>query len=130
MSIVPRDLYTKEIKRCISDLICFCDAKDFYSLDDIHQDELVALGIKAFGCDIEIIIGSDANHHLAKLLTSHDRDDEIELIKCIKESAREKLGSYFDDMIQEELNDRRVESFYAAGKRRHVDHINGEVRYI
>ena len=130
MCIVPRDLYTKEIKRCINDLINFCDATDFYSLDDIHQDELVALGIKAFGCDIEIIIGSDANHYLANLLTSHDRDDEIELIKCIKESAREKLCSYFDYMIQEELNDRRANSFFEAGKRRHVDQINGEVRYL
>lgn len=130
MSIVPRDLYTKEIKRCIDDLILFCDAKDFYSLDEIHQNELVALGIKAFGCDIDIVIGSEANLYLANLLTSSDRDNEIELIRCIKESAREKLCSYFDYMIQEELTDRLANSFYTKIPR-YIDLIkNGEVRYL
>ena len=126
MSTIPKYLYTKEIKSCIYDLICFCDAKDFYSLDTIHQDQLVALGIAALGGDIDIVIGSSANKQLAKILNSYDRDEEIELINSIKESARDALGIYFERMIEDELID-LSQSSYSYGRR---DTFDGEPRYL
>ena len=130
MSMIPKDLYTKQITRCIRDLIRFEDAKDFYSLDEIHQDKLVNLGLSALGGDIEIIIGSDANRHLAKILNSYDRDEEIELIKSIKESAREKFAFYFTQMMEEVKDDIITEAVCEIRRRRRIDQINGEVTHI
>lgn len=129
MLTVPRDLRTKEIKSFIDDVISESDPKDFYSLDEIDQDKFSALCIRAFGCDVEIILGSDANSHLAKYFLTYDQDEAIDLLAKVKESAREHFSSYFDLLLDEELADRRHESLIAAGKHRYVDQINGEVRY-
>ncbi len=112
MTNVPRSLYTKEITSFINDLVEYQDAKCFYSIDDIHQDKLVALGIKALDCDIDIVIGHDANKHLAEFLLSSDPDDRIELIHAMKDSAREKFSSYFDIMISDKRDEIRRDTLW------------------
>lgn len=112
MISVPKSLYTKEIKSFINDLVESQNAKCFYSLDDIHQDKLVALGIKALDCDIDIVIGSDANKHLATFLLSYDPDEKIELFDAIKDSAREKFSNYFDIMISDKCDEIRRDTLW------------------
>lgn len=127
---IPNDLRTKEIKTYINDLIYFDSSKDFDSLDEIHKDRLCVLGLKAFGGDIDIVIGSEANHHLTSYLLSSDPDDQIELMHSLKESVHEKFSPYFNKMIEESREDIRVELLYYAGKKAHIDPINREVRYL
>lgn len=129
MRTIPRDLYNKETRTFIDEMISFEDAKDFDSLDEIHQDEWTALCIKALGCDVDIVLGSDGNSALVKLLLTYDRDEEIEVVKSLKESAREQFSGYFDEMLNEEKSNRYADSMYDAGKSRHVDRVNGEVRW-
>lgn len=130
MLTIPRDLRTKEIKDFISDVITYSNAKDFYSLDELEQDKFSALCIRAFGCDVEIIIGSDANSHLAKYFLTYDRDEAIDLLDKVKESAREQFSGYFNFLLDEEKANIRHETLIEAGMRTYVDQTNGEVRYI
>jgi len=90
---------------------------------------LTGLCIKALGCDVDIVLSSDGNNALAKLLLTYDRDEEIEVMRELKQSARDQFSNYFDEMLNEEKEDRYADSMYEAGKRRHVDQVNGEVRW-
>ena len=103
---IPRDLCNKEIKSYINDLIRFDDAKNFDSLNDFQKDHLVALGIKAFDGDIDIVLNSDSNKHLTNYLFSYDPDHRIELLNSIRESMYDKLGIYFNQMIEDQHNAR------------------------
>lgn len=103
---IPQNLFTAEIKSYITNLIRFDDAKDFDSLDSFKKDHLVALGIKAFDGDIDIVLNSDSNKHLTSYLFSYDPCDRIELLNSIRESAREKFGIYFNEMIEDQTHDR------------------------
>lgn len=98
MNLLP-ELQTKEIKNYIGSLISFSDASDFESLSDIHKDHLIGLGLKALDNDIDIVINADATKNLSRFLLSRDPDDQIELMRSLKQSAYESLGNYFDNMI-------------------------------
>jgi len=126
MSIVPIDLYTPEIKSFIKYLVEDQDAKYFDDLDTIHKDKLVALGIRALGCDIEIVIGSQANQHLCAYLLSYDRDDEIELKNAIQDAAYEKFSSYYDQMISDMKEERKQDDLRDAGFCSYQDSQTGE----
>jgi hypothetical protein len=130
MRNLPAQLNTKEIKSFIQEMISYQDAQNFNSLDETNQDKFVALCIRAFGCDVEIILGQDGNRALVNFLLSYDRDQEIEVMKSLRESAREQFSTYFDEMISQERNDCYVESMYEAGKRKFVDNVNGELIWI
>lgn len=131
MNSIPRDLANdKAVLNYIDDLISFDGAKDFASLDDLQQDQLVALGIAALGADIEMILSTKANIQLAKYLTTYDRDEEIELTKAIRDSAREYFAQWFDEMIQERIHDRFVDFMHEIGKRAVQDPVNGETRWL
>lgn len=123
---VPRELYSKEIISFIKYLVIDENAKYFYDLDDIHKNKLISLGIKALDNDIDIIIGSNANKHLAARLLSYDRDDEIELFNAIQESAYEKFSSYYDIMIYEIKDDLHSENLWNAGFIPYQDSQTGE----
>jgi len=130
MRTIPSHLRTKEISSFIDEMISYEDAKDFDSLDEIHQDKFVALCIRAFGCDVDIVLGSEGNSLLVKYLLSYDHDEEIEIMKALKESAREQFSWYFDEMLDEEKHDRYCDSMYEAGRRQIIDSTNGEARWI
>ncbi len=104
MITVPRHLYSKEITSFIDYLVCDQKARDFDSLDEIHKDKLVGLGIRAFGCDIDIYIGSDVNQYLASYLLSYDNDEKIELLNALKASSHEHFSNYFNLMIDENIS--------------------------
>lgn len=103
MITVPPHLYSKEIKSFIDYLVTDKRASDFDSLDEIHKDKLVGLGIKAFGSDIDIYIGSDVNEHLSNYLLSYDNDEKIDLLKALKASSHEHFSNYFNVMIDENI---------------------------
>lgn len=126
---VPRELRTKDIGRYIKDTIFFDNAKDFDSLDSIDKDYLVGLGLQALGGDVDLILGSDANHHFSKYLLTFDPDSKIELMKSILEIAHEKFSPYFNEMFSDVREEILSELLY-DGKRRHIDQSNGEVRYL
>lgn len=103
---IPQNLFTPEIKTYIKDLIRFDDAKDFNSLDEFKKDHLVALGMQAFDGDIDIVLNSDSNKNLTNYLFSYDPCDRIELLNSIRESAREKFGVFFNQMIEDQAHER------------------------
>jgi hypothetical protein len=123
---VPRELYNKAILSHIDYLVDDHNAKYFDDLDDIHKDKLVVLGIKALGCDIEIIIGSEANKHLANCLLNYDIDDQIELMRSIREASYEHFSRYFDQIIDEQRDEVSVSKMLDAGFRSYPDPQTGE----
>lgn len=127
---IPRHLYTKKIKEFISYIVSFELANNFDELDELDKDRLMALGIGALDGDIDITLSTEANLLLTKFLSTHDRDDEIELTKATKQSAEEQFSPWFDEMIQEERQSRFFETLHRANKKVYVDHINGEIRYL
>lgn len=127
---IPSYLNIKPINDYIDQLISFDGATDFYSLDDLQQDQLISLGIKAAGGDNEIILSQEANCLLAKYLQTYDRDDEIEFMRAAKESAREHFAEWFNEMIDERVQERDIERKYEMGLRRHQDQINGEITWV
>ena len=109
MNSIPTCLENKEIQSFISDMITFQNASDFFCLDEMYQDEFVALCLKALDYDVDIILGRDANKHLVKLLLSYDRDHEIELVKSIKDSAYEQFSFYFNHLISLKIEEHQTD---------------------
>lgn len=130
MIAIPPALNNKEISSFIEDMISSENAKDFYSLDEIHQDEFVSLGLKALNHDIDICLSHDGNISLAKYLLNYDKDEQIELKKFLIASAREKFSCYFDQLLEEKTEMKRSESMYNARKKPLTDQSNGETLWI
>jgi len=103
MRIIPPKLYNTEIESFIDEMVSYHDAKDFYSLDDNQQDRFVALCIRALGCDVDVVLGEDGNKFLINYLLSNDRDEEIEVMNSLKDSAREQFGHYFNEILNGEV---------------------------
>lgn len=89
----------KEISSFINEVAIDKKITDFYSLSEDYQDKFTALCIRAFGCDVDIVIGSDANNHLVKYLFTADKDEAFELLEKVKESARDHVSHYFDTLL-------------------------------
>jgi hypothetical protein len=97
---IPKFLRDKDITDFLRALINN-GATSYDDIDDLHQDKLIAMGIKASDGDIEIILSREANQFLAAYLLSYSRDDAVELNHAIKEGTREQFYLYFDSLFDE-----------------------------
>jgi hypothetical protein len=126
MNSVPKYLYSKEILSYIDYLIDTQEIKDFNSLDQIDKDKLVALGIHALGCDVEIILSETANKSLINYLFLPDKDNQIELINEVRNSSYEKFSDYFDQIIDERKDDCFISQLRSNNFAPYTDQITGE----
>lgn len=140
---IPTALYSNKILTYIDSLIEGETKLDFYSLDETEQDHLVALGLEALNYDVEIILNSEANSILPKLLTLPDnmeegsllcrlfvKEKEYDLIKEIKNSAREYFSYWFDGLIDEQIEERNNAIREEHGARKYIDPVTGELTWI
>lgn len=126
---VPTALYNKEVTSYIKFLIEDHKATCFSDLDSIHKDKLVELYLRSSQCDIELLLGYDANEYLLKALSSSEKEDEINLIKAVKESAYEYVGESYDLLIDELRDQIRCDELREHGFKPYQDPINGEIRW-
>lgn len=130
MSNLPRELHTKVIKEFIAYVVSFEMGNSFDELDELDKDKFVSLAMGALSGDIDLTLSTDANRLLIKFLSTHDRDDEIELTKAVKQSAYETVSPWFDELLQEERQSRFFDKMHHANKRMYIDQVNGETRWL
>lgn len=117
----------KKLKEYIQDLVDFEAAKSFYSLDEIHQDQLVSLMIDSLDGDVDIVLSHAANRILANHLKDYDADTHHQLMDEVKKSVRDDYSSLFDQLIREEIDGRKKEKLYSEGFIPTNDPITGEI---
>jgi hypothetical protein len=116
---------SKEILSEIRDLVDF-GATSFESLDDIDQDKLTALAISACDGDLDIVLSHQALLKISIYFQTYERDDEIEMTRSIQQCSREYFSESFNQLIQEEIDNRFQDNLYASGKSMAIDKVNGE----
>jgi len=126
MISVPRSLYSKEITSYLRYLLQDKSASYFSDLDKIHKCKLVGLGIKALGCDIDVILTSLATNNLADFLLHPTEDEKIEVLSSLQESAFDHFSDYFDQMLCEINDEILSERMLEAGFRSTQDSQTGE----
>lgn len=124
-----RLLRTKEITDFIEYLVTEKNESFFFSLSESDKNYLTALGIKALGTDIEIILSENANSILFDFLSSNDDDNRIELLRSVRESAHEFFSAYFDEMLYEAHHYIEDEKMEATGFYTETDTNNGETTW-
>lgn len=130
MITIPSSIYSPEITSFINDMIKEENAKHFYTLDDIHQDEFVALCLKALDYDVDIVMSREGNVALSKYLLYYDKDELIEVKKHLIESSRDKFSSYFDKIAEDMIETGHTQSMMYAHKKPLTDQSNGETLWI
>lgn len=125
--MIPSQLYSKEIISYIRYLILDEDAKDFYSLNEIHQTKLVSLTLKSFHFDINITLSSDTLFYMSRSLIKKDFDTDCELLKSLHNDAIEKFSCHLDDLIAQIYSDINHENMIDRGFISFKDSSNGEI---